>query len=84
MGAGDGDLDLSEFVGVVAAFAEVADADRITERAFDAVSEGHPAEGDFDGAHDLLGGEAEAGEFSGVEADFGVGFAALALHLDIG
>ena len=84
MAGGDGDLDLGELVGVVAAFAEVADADGIAEGAFDGVGEGHAAEGGLDGAHDLFGGEAEAGEFGGVEADLGVGFAAFALHLDVG
>ncbi len=76
--------EAEQLVGVVAAFAQVADADGVAERALDGVGDGHAAEGGLDaGEHELLR-ESEAGELGGIEADLGVGFAALALHLGVG
>src|SRR5688572_10888957 len=55
-------LELEQFVRIVAAFAMVSDANRVTQRALDRVSGRHPAECRFDRSHHLFVVQPETSE----------------------
>ena len=76
-------LQLHDFIRVVAALAQITNANRVTQCSLDRVGDRHSAERDFHRPHDLLVAQSETRDFLRVESDFSVRLAAFPLHLNI-